>query len=136
MSDCIFCKIVEGGAPSEKIYEDEHAVAFLDIHPTNRGHTLVIPKKHYRNIFDLPGEEFCRVVTAAKKIAPSIIKAMAAHGINLIMNNDEAAGQIVFHAHLHLVPRFSNDGFRHWRGIPYEEGEMQKTGAAIRAALP
>ena len=135
MGDCIFCKIIKGEWKTEKIFEDEHTLAFLDINPNNRGHTLIVPKKHYRNIFDLPEEQFAAMAQTAQKLSPAIRDAMGAEGINLAMNNEAAAGQLVFHAHLHVIPRFSDDGFRHWKGAPYKDGEMMATGEAIRKAI-
>src|SRR3989344_2307104 len=99
MNDCIFCNIIAGSVPAEKIYEDTQTFAFMDIHPTNRGHALVIPKAHYKDLFDLPEKEFCALAATAKKLSPAIAKAVGAQGINIMMNNDVAAGQFVFHAH-------------------------------------
>jgi histidine triad (HIT) family protein len=135
MNDCIFCKIVAGDIPSERIYEDDAAFAFLDIHPNNKGHTLVIPKNHCVNIYDFPDEALSGVIRAVKKVSIAVKKAMNADGINLGMNNDGAAGQLVFHAHIHVIPRFSNDGLKHWHGRAYENGEIEEFGKKIRSEI-
>lgn len=124
-TDCLFCKIVTGEVPSHKVYEDESTFAFLDIHPINRGHALVIPKAHYRNIYDIPKDAFGELMQTVKLLAPKIKQAVGADGINIGMNNDEAAGQLVFHLHAHIIPRFINDGHAHWHGNPYQSGEME-----------
>lgn len=135
LNDCAFCDIVTGTIPCEKIYEDEHALAFLDIHPINRGHALVIPKKHTTSIYDIGREDFKYLMGIVHALAPRIGRAVEADGINVGMNNDRAAGQLVFHAHIHIIPRFDNDGFKHWYGIPYVEGEIGKVGELIRKTV-
>lgn len=124
MTDCLFCKIASGTIPSEKIYEDEDTFAFLDIHPINRGHTLVVPKEHHANIYEAPEELFAKVMHTVQLLAPRIKQAVNAEGINIGINNDHAAGQMVFHLHVHIIPRFDNDGYSHWHGNPYQEGEI------------
>lgn len=132
MADCIFCKIVSGDIPAEKVYEDEHVLAILDINPNNFGHTLVLPKQHVENVFDAPAETLIPVYTAAQRIARAL-KETGAEGVNLISNNGAAAGQLVFHAHLHVIPRFSDDGYRHWPQKKYESDEhMKKVAEDIR----
>jgi len=136
MNDCIFCKIVAGDIPAEKVYEDGNVVAFLDMHPVNIGHTLVLPKAHYTNIYDTPDDEMARMAVIIKKLSIAIKKAISADGINIEMNNEPVAGQLVFHTHIHIVPRVEGDGFIHWHGPrPYHEGEMKEVGAKIHAAL-
>lgn len=135
MKDCIFCKIIHGEIPAEKVYEDDVVFAFVDIHPVNKGHTLVIPKKHLENMFVIPKEEFVDLMERVHLLAPKIKAAVGADGINLGMNNDAAAGQLVFHAHIHIIPRFEGDGLKHWRGDGYKEGEMQEVGEKIRKQL-
>jgi histidine triad (HIT) family protein len=135
MTECIFCKIINGEISAARIYEDEHTYAFLDINPTNPGHTLVVPKKHFRNIFDTPEDTLARIMSTAKKIAPAIKSGTEADAINLIMNNERAAGQLVYHTHLHVIPRFEDDGFRHWKGTPYKEGEIDKVAEKITTML-
>ena len=135
MDDCLFCNIAKGQEPSSKIYEDKHTYAFLDINPTNKGHTLVIPKKHFYNFYDLPDKEMCQMMVTVKKLAAVIKRAMNADGINIIVNNDRAAGQLISHSHVHIVPRFNNDGYRHWKGAPYQMGAMEQVVKQIRKEL-
>ena len=103
---CIFCKIVSKKAPVSKIYEDKNAVAFLDIRPLNLGHTLVITKDHYEDIFDIPDKDLAAIHEVAKKISPAIRETTNADGISIIQQNGKAAGQDIFHIHIHVVPRF------------------------------
>lgn len=124
-TDCIFCKIVSGEVPSLKIYEDEFTFAFLDIHPINRGHTLVVPKEHHQNIYTIPQLVFQHVMDTVRILAPKIKQAVAADGINIGINNEAAAGQLVFHLHAHIIPRFNDDGHAHWHGNPYQTGEIE-----------
>ena len=135
VDDCIFCKIVRGEIPSFKVYEDEHVLAFLDIHPANPGHTLVIPKNHAGNIFEVSPEEWARVTEATRMLAGVIERALDAKGINLMMNNREHAGQVVDHAHVHIIPRFTGDSHRHWAHSEYKDDEAQSVQEKIRAAL-
>jgi histidine triad (HIT) family protein len=104
--DCIFCKIVAKQAPASVVYEDEAVISFLDIRPLNLGHTQVIPKAHFVNIFDIPVELLSRVHVVTKHVAPAVKKATAADGISIIQQNGKAAGQDIFHLHVHVVPRF------------------------------
>ena len=123
MNDCVFCKIAKKEIPADKIYEDEKFFSFLDINPVNFGHSLLIPKKHYDNLYDLPDETLKEMAPVIKKISIAVKKSVSADGINIIMNNDGAAGQIVPHAHFHIIPRFADDGLRHWLGKPYANKE-------------
>lgn len=131
MTDCIFCKIAKGEIPTNKVYEDNNVIAFLDIVPMNRGHTLIIPKKHYADLTDMPDAEIKNLFVAAKKISLAVIKGVNAEGFNIGMNNKKAAGQLVMHAHLHIMPRFENDGLRLWEGKKYNEGEAEKVKGSI-----
>ena len=136
MSDCLFCKIAAGGIPAAKVYEDEHSVAFLDIQPNNPGHTLLVPKTHARNIFDIPESTLCGIMPALKKLARAVKEAVSADGLNIAMNNEPAAGQIILHAHIHIIPRFANDGHRHFEKRPYKsDEEMNEVAEKIRARL-
>ncbi|MEG3310007.1 HIT family protein [Streptococcus sp. SS-4456] len=111
MSDCIFCKIVAGEIPASKVYEDDQVLAFLDITQVTKGHTLVIPKKHYRNVLNMDAEAAGQLFTAVPAIARQLKEKLGASGLNIVNNNEEAAGQTVFHTHIHLLPRFDkNDG--------------------------
>ena len=118
MDDCVFCKIVKKEIPSDKIYEDDNFFAFLDINPNNPGHSLIIPKYHYKNLYEFPDGVLSEIAPLIKKLAVAVKKGINADGINIIMNNNGAAGQIVPHAHFHIIPRFADDGLRHWSGKP------------------
>lgn len=136
MKDCIFCKIVKGEIPANKIYEDKTTLAFLDISPVNIGHALVIPKEHFVNIYETPEEIMTDMVKTVKKISHAIKKGLKADGINVTMNNDPAAGQVVFHSHIHVIPRIANDGFGLWHGkSSYQEGEKEIVVQKITQAL-
>ncbi len=110
--DCIFCKIARKDVKSEILYENENYLAFLDINPSNPGHTLVIPKKHYVNALDTPDDVISGMINVAKRVALNQIKHLKAEGFNIWINNFPAAGQVIFHVHLHVVPRFQGDGLR------------------------
>ncbi len=113
MHNCLFCKIGNGDIPSVKIYEDDKMVAFLDISQTTKGHTLIIPKKHFENIYDLDEETIIYLYKHVPQIAKAITHAFHAKGINIVNNNGKDAGQTVFHYHIHLIPRYNEeDGFR------------------------
>jgi histidine triad (HIT) family protein len=135
MPDCIFCKIVRGEIPSFKVHEDEHTLAFLDINPVHPGHTLVIPKKHAGNIFEITSEQWAHVQETVRKLASAIETGLNADGVNVNMNNREIAGQTVHHAHVHLIPRFKGDGLGPW---PHKKLDMSKgpeLAAKISTAL-
>ena len=118
---CVFCRIVRRQAPASIIYEDETVMAFLDIRPLSKGHSLVIPKTHYVDISDTPENELSNVHRVTKRIAIAIGKATKAEGISIIQQNGKAAGQDIFHLHVHVVPRFKGQklpGFGELRGVP------------------
>jgi len=125
--DCIFCKIIKGEIPCSKVFENEKFFAFLDIGPVNKGHTLVIPKKHYKNLFDMPEDELKGYMGVIQKVSKAVMKGVDADGVNLNMSNELAAGQVVMHAHVHIIPRFKDDGLKLWPQGTYEEGEADKT---------
>lgn len=136
MSDCIFCKIVKGEIPASKVYENDTVVAFLDIAPVNIGHSLIIPKGHYKNIYETPEEIMTEMMKVAKILSKSIKEGLSADGINVTMNNDPAAGQIVMHSHIHIIPRLASDGFGMWHGRrPYKEGEREEVVKKITQAF-
>ncbi len=135
MKDCIFCKIVAGEIPAYKVYENDRVYAFLDTHPVQKGHTLVVPKAHATNIFEISPEDWAGVTEAVRIIAGAIEKGVEADGVNLMMNNREHAGQSVFHAHVHLIPRFKGDGLHHWGQGSYKEGEGDETRKKISSLL-
>ncbi len=123
--DCIFCKIIAGEIPSDKVYEDEHTLAFLDINPVNPGHTLVVPKKHVANLEAADEETLCRIMAAVKKIGLSLKNNLIAPGYNVLENNDPVAGQVVPHLHFHVTPRTAADGLELWPQKKYGPGEAE-----------
>lgn len=104
---CTFCKIVRGEAPASYVYEDEKVMAFLSTRPINVGHTLVVPKRHYENIFEISEEEVVHLSKIVKKVAYAVRKAVSAEGIRIVQNNGEAAGQVIFHLHVHVIPMYA-----------------------------
>lgn len=108
--DCIFCKIANGEIPSRTLYEDEKFRVILDLSPATRGHALIIPKDHASNLYELPDESAGAVMLLAKKLAAVMNERLQCDGLNLVQNNGEAAGQTVSHFHLHMIPRYVNDG--------------------------
>ncbi|MCP3742575.1 HIT family protein [Rossellomorea sp. BNER] len=112
MSDCIFCKIIDGEIPASKVYEDEHVLAFLDISQVTKGHTLVIPKVHKENVYELTPKIASHLFSVVPKITNAMKTEFNPIGLNLLNNNGELAGQSVFHFHLHIIPRYGQgDGF-------------------------
>lgn len=113
MTDCIFCKIISGDIPSYQVYEDDDVLAFLDITQTTKGHTLVVPKKHIRNVLEMSAEDAATLFSKIPHIASHITQRLSASGMNILQNNEMIAGQTVFHAHVHLIPRYrKDDGFK------------------------
>lgn len=108
--NCIFCKIVNGDIPSKMLYEDGEFKVILDLGPATKGHALILPKNHYRNLYELPEDMASKVMLLAKKMASQMTDKLECDGFNLVQNNGEAAGQTVFHFHLHLIPRYNGDG--------------------------
>lgn len=130
MSDCIFCKIINGEIPNAKVFENEHVYAFLDISQVSKGHTLVIPKVHKENVFELTPEIAQQIFEVVPSIANAIKKEFNPIGMNLLQNNGEQAGQSVFHFHLHLIPRYGKgDGF----GIVWKSHENQYSGEDLQS---
>ncbi|MCR5609267.1 MAG: HIT family protein [Lachnospiraceae bacterium] len=109
MEDCIFCKIVKGEIPSCKVYEDDNFRAIMDIAPANAGHVIILPKVHAANVFELDDEYASKVFVVAKKIAKALKEELGCDGVNILQNNGTAAGQTVFHFHMHVIPRYDND---------------------------
>jgi histidine triad (HIT) family protein len=135
MTDCIFCKIIAGELPADKVYEDNDFVAFLDIHPVNLGHTLLVPKTHYDNLLDLPAEITEKIGSVTQKLARAVWVGAGASGLNLGMNNGADAGQLVPHAHLHIIPRFEGDGLHHWPHREVTKDDLQATADKIKQEL-
>lgn len=139
MNNCIFCKIIDGSIPSTKIYEDEHVYAFMDVAPVTKGHTLLIPKQHVKDLFEMPEDVARNLYAAAPKIANAIKDAFNPKGMNTINNNGSFASQTVFHYHLHFIPRYDEtDGF----GLKWETkqnefspDQLKSFGEQIREKL-
>ncbi|MBU6321199.1 MAG: HIT family protein [Patescibacteria group bacterium] len=134
MDTCLFCKIVRGEIPAHTVYEDDATLAFLDIHPVNPGHTLVVPKRHSFNLLDIDPADWAAVAESTRHVSKLVHDVLAADGINLQMNNREHAGQDVDHPHVHIIPRYRGDGLPHWRGKSYQPGEAEEIIAKLRAA--
>jgi len=107
--DCIFCKIANGDIPSATLYEDEHFRVILDLNPASPGHALILPKDHASNLFDLPADLASEALKVAQQVGHTLMDGLHAEGLNVVQNNGEAAGQTVFHFHMHLIPRYSDD---------------------------
>lgn len=135
MTDCIFCKIIKGDIPCSKVYEDEDFLAFLDIGPVNKGHTLIIPKEHHETLLDTPDYIMERIGPIIRKVAAAVKSVTGADGLNVMQSNNASAGQIVPHLHFHLIPRFQKDGFKHWPQGQYKEGEMEEYRTKIAKLL-
>jgi histidine triad (HIT) family protein len=134
---CIFCKIVAGEIPSTRVYEDAEVLAFMDIGPIIKGHTLVIPKQHMDRITEAPIGVLSRVMAVVQKVAQAQLNGLKADGVNVLQANGVAAGQQVPHLHVHVVPRFKTDG-HHWNWAAKKYGsaeEMKEFAETIRKAL-
>jgi len=110
--ECIFCDIIEGRAPAETVFEDDETLAFMDINPASPGHTLIIPKRHVRDIYELDGETAAVVMKTTVKVARAVKMALQPDGMNLVQSNERAGGQEIFHFHIHVIPRWYDDGLR------------------------
>ena len=118
--NCIFCKIANGEIPSATLYEDEDFRVILDLGPATRGHALILPKEHYANVIALPEEVTAKAFILAKKMAAKMMEVLHCDGVNVVQNNGEAAGQTVFHFHIHLIPRYVGDG----AGVTWAPGTL------------
>ena len=131
--NCIFCKIIQDEIPSAKIYEDDHVISFLDIMPANKGHCLVVPKKHAHTLMEMGDDDVCNSIKAVKKVARAISLSLGNGSFNIVMSNGKEAGQIVNHAHIHIIPRFQKDRLRiKWSHLKYEDGEINEYAKRIR----
>ena len=122
--DCIFCAIVRGDAPATKVAEDEHTIAFMDIHPWTRGHLLVIPREHHVNLYDVPDDTLAQVHQAAKRLAIKVRDKLSADGVNVLQSSERAAWQTVFHFHVHVIPRYEDDPLE--LPVRPQEGDMDE----------
>lgn len=134
MSDCLFCKIIDGSIPSVKVYEDEHTYAFMEIMPVTKGHTLLIPKTHCKDLFEMPEDVAKNLYAAAPKVANAIKAAFNASGLNTLNNNGAAAGQTIYHYHLHLIPRYDeSDGIKvGWETTTPTQEQLSEIAESIK----
>ncbi len=135
-SNCIFCKIIAGEIPSATIYEDEDFKVIMDIFPAAKGHAIILSKKHCENLFELGDDTAAKGLLVARNVAKAIQAELNCDGMNLLQNNGEAAGQTVFHFHMHLIPRYSGDQVKTtWTPGKYEDGEAAALAVAIAGRL-
>jgi len=138
MEDCIFCKIVKGDIPCHKIYEDQRVLAFADINPAAEGHTLIIPKRHAANLWEIPVDDLTAIHQASKKIAQAMKKALNPLGVACLQLNGKGANQVVMHYHLHLIPRVANSAelpMTCWELKPGDPEAIKQTAQKIRNEL-
>ncbi|HII93052.1 MAG TPA: HIT family protein [Methanosarcina sp.] len=136
--NCLFCRIIEGKVPSEKVYEDTAVFAFLDVFPASEGHTLVAPKKHFSRFTDMDAESVASLFEATRKITAAIEEAFSAEGSNIGINDGKVAGQEVPHVHVHVIPRRKGDGGRGIKSIVWTEPDtanLKEVAEKIRRAL-
>lgn len=134
--DCIFCKIIAGEIPSATVYEDEDFMAILDIFPAAKGHVIILPKKHMANLYELDDETAGKAFLVARKVAGAMKEELDFDGLNLLQNNGEAAGQTIFHFHLHLIPRYKGgQAIMTWAQGKYADGEAAAIAAAINGHI-
>ena len=137
MQECVFCKIVNKEIPSTRIYEDKDVLVMLDIRPATKhgGHTLVLPKKHFELINEIPNKLLNKIILVIKKISKALLKY--GHGLNILQNNKKIAGQAIPHVHFHLIPRFENDGVmvERWVANKYKNNEAEKIASKIKSLL-
>ena len=138
MEDCIFCKIVKGDIPCFKVYEDDRVLAFEDVNPISEGHTLIIPKAHAENIWEISGEDLTAIHLASKKVADAIKEVLNPAGVAVLQLNGRGVNQVVMHYHLHLIPRVSGGPeltMTAWELIPGDMDAIKQTGDRIAAAM-
>lgn len=124
--NCIFCKIAEGDIPSAKLFETDRIISFLDINPVNKGHALVVPKRHVESLLGLRQKELHAAIFAVQRVSRAVVRVTDADGFNVLQNNGEVSGQEIPHVHFHVIPRFADDGFDFgWRQGSYEEGAIE-----------
>jgi len=134
--DCLFCKIAAGELPAHKVHEDERSLAFLDLYPGCEGHCLVIPKAHSENFLDLSEQDRNAVMATARRVSEALTKELGSDGFNLHQSNGAAAGQVIFHFHLHILPRREGDGLRSpWKSQQGEEDELAGLAERLRTRL-
>lgn len=133
IDDNLFVRIISGEIPCEKVYEDEHSFAFLSIEPNTKGHTIVVPKEYSRNVLDISETSIQRLVIAVQKVAILVKDRMQADGVNIIHNSESSAGQVVFHTHFHVIPRYAGDGLIHWATSKPTREELRVVAEQIRS---
>lgn len=132
--NCIFCKIANGDIPSKTLYEDEEFRVILDLGPATKGHGLILPKEHFKNLYELPEEKAAKVMKLAKRMAATMTEKLSCDGFNLVQNNGEVAGQTVFHFHMHLIPRYKEDGQKiGWEAKAPTQEELEEIKNTITA---
>jgi histidine triad (HIT) family protein len=129
--DCIFCKIIKKDVPCYKIYENEYVLAFLDAFPTFKGHTLVVSKKHFVNVFDCEDKYLEEISKALKLISNHYVSVLGCQGVNIMNASGECAQQSVFHLHFHIAPRFEGDGLIIWPSTDYEKGDLKALSSKL-----
>jgi histidine triad (HIT) family protein len=135
-ADCIFCKIQAGAMPAARVYEDEKALAFIDIGPIRPGHTLLIPREHHERLTDLPEALAAHLGRLLPRLGRAVVRAADADGFNLHQTNGRCSGQVVPHVHVHIIPRHDDDGYSfRWQAGSYEKGEAEAWAEKIAAAL-
>ncbi len=136
MENCVFCNLANGIWDSATLYEDENFRVILDLGPASKGHALILPKAHYANIYEIPEELAAKAIVLAKKMAGIMTEALGCDGFNIVQNNGEAAGQTVFHFHMHLIPRYKGDdaGFG-WKTKELDEATKEEVLAKVRAKM-
>lgn len=131
-TNCIFCRIANGEIPSKTLYEDDKFRVILDLGPASKGHALILPKEHYADLYELPEETAGEVMKLAKKMATQMTQRLGCEGFNLVQNNGELAGQTVFHFHMHLIPRYRDDGQKiGWKPQEATQEELETIRAQI-----
>ena len=131
-NNCVFCAIVEGEIPSFKVYEDDVVLAYLDINPVSKGHTLVIPKAHTTGLLDTPDETLAAVISRVKKVAAHIKEILGCGGFNIVQNNGETAGQTVHHVHFHIVPRYDGDDPLVFKGAAADMAALAELAKSLK----
>ena len=133
-SDCIFCKLANGVFPTNFIYEDEDFKVILDANPATKGHSLILPKKHFKNLLDADEEVLKKALPLAKKLSNKLIDVLKYDGVNVLQNNNEAAGQAVFHLHIHLIPRYKDqkEHILSWKANKFSDDEMKNIAESLK----
>jgi len=135
MSDCIFCKIVRGEAPAFRVHEDEHTIAFMDAFPVTDGHTLVVTRAHFANLFEATPESLCAVAAAAKRVGDAIHRVLHPDGLMVFQLNGAAAGQTVFHYHMHLMPRAADEPLALHARAPGNPDRLRELAEALATSV-